>query len=268
MLPDTGKPKPCTCTGCTCLNAPDGAGCSLTAPVKQLLWELGFTRLNAPDGAGCSLTPRRAERQLSCANATPDRQWPNREPSGQRAQIDFRGLFVANTRVATDARISSRSAAFRPLPNEKPTPTPTELLRTSLYYLPCNLVSFLRAHLLADTPSASARSARTAHKDLIYATPRCTQRRNHALLCGRVLREHRRCVREALRQGRPNRTWTPTWQRSRGTGDATPDSCARPEGNSPTALTTHWPAQRGNGPAEPAAPPQALLPLALAERGG
>ena len=146
---------------------------------------------------------------MSCANATPDRQWPNREPFDQRAQLQFRGLSVGNTRVATDARNAVPSAAFQPLPNEKPTPTPTELLRTSLYYLPCNLVSFLRAHLLADTPSASARSARNAHKDLIYATPRCTQRRNHALLCGRVLREHRRCAREPLRKGRPDRTRAP-----------------------------------------------------------
>ena len=155
--------------------------------------------------------PRRVERQMTCTNATPDRQWPNREPSDQRAQVDFRRLFVANTRVATDARISSQSAAFQPLPNGRSAPTPTELLRTPPYYLPYSPISALRVypHLLADTPSASARSARTAHKDLIYATPRRTQRRNHALVRGRVLREHRRCVREPLRKGRPDRTRAP-----------------------------------------------------------
>ena len=145
---------------------------------------LPLASLNAPDGAGCSLTPRRVERQMTCTNATPDRQWPNREPFDQRAQVDFRGLSVGNTRVATDARISSRSAAFQPLPNEKPTPTPTESLHASPYYLSCNPIFVLRVypHLLADTSSASARSTRTAHKDLIYATPRRTQRRNHALV--------------------------------------------------------------------------------------
>ena len=204
--------------------------------------------LNAPDGAGCSLTPRRVERQLTCTNATPDRQWPNREPFDQRAQVDFRGLFVGNTRVATDARNAVPSAAFQPLPNGRSAPTLTELLRTSLYYLPYNLILLSARTVDRRARLASAQSAKNAHKDLIYATPRRTQRRNHALVRGCVLREHRRCVREALRQGRPNRTWAPTWQRSRGTGDATPDSCARPEGNSPTALTTHWPAQRGNGP--------------------
>ena len=118
------------------------------------------------------------------------------------------------------------------------------------HYIIYHVTSFFfpRAPVDRRARLASARFARTAHKDLIYATPRRTQRRNHALVRGCVLREHRRCVREALRQGRPNRTWAPTWQRSRGTGDATPDSCARPEGNSPTALTTHWPAQRGSGP--------------------
>lgn len=138
-------------------------------------------------------------------------QWPNREPSGRRAQTQFRGLSVGNTRVATDARISSRSAAFQPLPNEKPTPTPTEVLRASLYYSSCNPILVLRVYpqLLADTPSASARSARNAHKDLIYATPRRTQRQNHPLVPARVLREHRRCVREALHQGRPDRTRAP-----------------------------------------------------------
>ena len=138
------------------------------------------------------------------------------------------------------------------------------------HYIIYHVTSFFPPRAPVDRRArlASARFARTAHKDLIYATPRRTQRRNHALVRGCVLREHRRCVREALRQGRPNRTWAPTRQRSRGTGDATPDSCARPEGNSPTALTTHWPAQRGNGPAEPAPPPQALLPLPLVGRGG
>ena len=37
------------------LNAPDGAGCSLTE-VAEHLSEQGYTCLNAPDGAGCSLT--------------------------------------------------------------------------------------------------------------------------------------------------------------------------------------------------------------------
>ena len=141
--------------------------------------------LNAPDGAGCSLTPRRVERQLTCTNATPDRQWPNREQSGQRAQAQFRGLFVGNTRVATDARNTVPSAAFQPLPNEKPTPTPTELLRTSPYYLPCNFVSFLRARLLADTPSASARSARTAHNGGIMPLCAAACCVNTAVVCGK-----------------------------------------------------------------------------------
>ena len=87
--------------------------------------------LNAPDGAGCSLTPRRVERQLTCANATPDRQWPNRGLSGQRARAQFRGLFVGSTRVATDARIGFRSAAFQPLSNEKSMPTLAKTLRKS-----------------------------------------------------------------------------------------------------------------------------------------
>ena len=36
------------------LNAPDGAGCSLTSQWKQ--GEVLVDRLNAPGGAGCSLT--------------------------------------------------------------------------------------------------------------------------------------------------------------------------------------------------------------------
>ena len=136
------------------LNAPDGAGCSLTRRWARLQ-TTRLLCLNAPDGAGCSLTPRRVERQMTCTNATPDRQWPNREPFDQRAQVDFRGLSVGNTRVATDARISSQSAAFQPLPNEKPTPTPTELLHASPYYLSCNPILVLRAypHLLTAEPA-------------------------------------------------------------------------------------------------------------------
>ena len=114
------------------LNAPDGAGCSLTDKSWVVLGRYnGEPCLNAPDGAGCSLTPRRVERQLTCTNVTPDRQWPNREPSGQRARAQFRGLFVGNTRVATDARIGSRSAGFQPLSNEKSMSTLAKMLRKS-----------------------------------------------------------------------------------------------------------------------------------------
>ena len=112
------------------LNAPDGAGCSLMCATRYGIPASDFG-LNAPDGAGCSLIPRRVERQMTCTNATPDRQWPNREPSGQRAQIQFRGLFVGNTRVATDARIGSRSAAFQPLSNEKSMSALAEMLHKS-----------------------------------------------------------------------------------------------------------------------------------------
>ena len=40
-----------------CLNAPDGAGCSLTEEVLLPDDAVRARRLNAPDGAGCSLTP-------------------------------------------------------------------------------------------------------------------------------------------------------------------------------------------------------------------
>ena len=38
-----------------CLNAPDGAGCSLTG-FTRFHEVTSLSRLNAPDGAGCSLT--------------------------------------------------------------------------------------------------------------------------------------------------------------------------------------------------------------------
>ena len=41
--------------GITCLNAPDGAGCSLTRE-RRPVEPQARARLNAPDGAGCSLT--------------------------------------------------------------------------------------------------------------------------------------------------------------------------------------------------------------------
>ena len=42
------------CRPIVCLNAPDGAGCSLTG--MRPVFETFSWRLNAPDGAGCSLT--------------------------------------------------------------------------------------------------------------------------------------------------------------------------------------------------------------------
>ena len=58
--------------------------------------------------------------------------------------------------------------------------------------------------------------ARTAHKGSNYATPERTQRWNQALVCGRVLRKHRPCVRNWGRGAHPapeerRRTGTGSW---------------------------------------------------------
>ena len=48
-MPTEGRRKPSRS-----LNAPSGAGCSLTLTADDLAWLAGG--LNAPSGAGCSLT--------------------------------------------------------------------------------------------------------------------------------------------------------------------------------------------------------------------
>ena len=52
--------------GSTSLNAPDGAGCSLTR-FRRVEPHPGLVGLNAPDGAGCSLT--RSQREDTCCGA-------------------------------------------------------------------------------------------------------------------------------------------------------------------------------------------------------
>ena len=107
-----------------CLNAPDGAGCSLTGG-KVKKGAADAFGLNAPDGAGCSLTPRRVERQLTCANVTPDRQWPNRGPPANEHEPSL-GDFSLGTQGSPP---TSESAPSLPDSNHFPTKSRCQHLR-------------------------------------------------------------------------------------------------------------------------------------------
>ena len=86
----------------SCINAPFGARCFLTAAQDLSQAHKDLTRLNAPFGARCFLTARRVVPPVNRENVVPDRQWPKKHPSGQQARGQITRLFVATARIATD----------------------------------------------------------------------------------------------------------------------------------------------------------------------
>ena len=62
MLPDSASAWGARWRSSTRLNAPDGAGCSLTIIANAVI-KAKLNGLNAPDGAGCSLTRRSDQRE-------------------------------------------------------------------------------------------------------------------------------------------------------------------------------------------------------------